>query len=335
MPLRSKIYAGVYDGFEFIDTHGSKEEALKKLVRKFKGIIKEIQSIPNTYIADIKCGSIEDWKIIGDHYNYKKSISQLEKLHTDGVIADEVYSEGRRRIKPRISRYEHLLLQYDIRPNVIRWTPREVILGFKKLANARKFTLEEAIQTPIIAKLDVVSWVENNRYTDFSVIYQFRHNNVLLNPGLKDFELSVKENIFKLYHEGNYLKMAKRMFSLAKYNNRIAILEKLSELFTGDVGRLYMVYGDIGTILSLFDMGEHPSNKKIDFEIDQFKRRLSNIVLEKYIHKEHHIFDLIDKLVSTDKNTQELLEQIKDILYDLISYYAKQYLKKHKLMPKF
>ena len=335
MPLRSQIYAGDYDGFEFVDTSGSKDDALKKLVRKFKAIVKEVQSIPNTYIADIKCGTIEEWVIIEEHYNYKKSMAQLERLHSEGVISEELYREGKRRIKPRISRYEHLLLQSDFRPNVVRWTPREIILGFKKLANGRKFTLEEAIQTPIIAKLDVVSWVQNNRYTDFSAIYQFRHNNTVLNPGMKDFESSVKENIFKLYHEGNYLKMAKRMFSLAKYNNRIDILEKLSDLFTGDVGRLYMVYGDIGTILSLFEMGENPSRKKLDFEIDQFKRRLSNIVLEKYIHKEHHIFDLIDKLVITDKNTQELLEQIKDILYDLISYYTKEYLKKHKLMPKF
>jgi len=335
MALRSQIYAGDYDAFEYVDTHGSKDHALKKLVRKFKEIIKQVQSIPNTYIADIKCGTIEEWVVIGETYNYKTSISQLEKLHTEGVITEELYREGKRRIKPHISKYEHLLLQYDIRPNVIRWTPREVILGFKRLANGRKFTLEEAIETPIIAKLDVVSWVQNNRYTDFSAIYQFRHNNTLLNPGLKDFEASVKENIFKLYHEGNYLKMAKRMFSLAKFKKRVSILERLSDLFTGDVGRLYMVYGDIGTILSLFEIGEHPSRKKLDFEIDQFKRRLSNIVLEKYIHREHHIFDLIDKLVSKDENTQELLEQIKDILYDLISYYSKEYLKKHKLMPKF
>jgi hypothetical protein len=297
--------------------------------------VKTVQSIPNTYIADIKCGSIEEWVIIDDQYNYKKSISQLEKLHTEGVITEELYREGKRRIKPRISRYEHLMLQSDFRPNVVRWKPRDILLGFKRLQDGRKFTLEEAIQTPIIAKLDVVAWVEQNRYTDFSVIYQFKHAGKVLNPGIKDFELAIKENIFKLHHEVNYFKFAKRMISLAKTKKHIPTLEKLSALFTGDVGRLYMVYGDIGTILNLYDMKENPPRAKLEYEIDQFKRRLSNIVLEKYIHKEHHIFELIDKLVSTGRNTQEILEQIKDILYDLITHYSKEYLTKQRLMPKF
>jgi hypothetical protein len=339
MSLRSQVYAGDYDADEIISTHGSKDIAVRDLVRKFKQLVKNIQSIPNTYISDIKSGSIEEWVIIHDNYSHTKSLAKLEELYSEGIITEKLYRDGKHRIKPHVSKLELLALQRDFRPNVIRWTPREVLLGFKKLQDGRKFTLHEAFQTPIITKLDVVSWVQNNRFTDFSVIYQFKHNGKLLNPGMGDVDESLRKNIFMLYHEGNYFKMAKRMFALAKYKKYNDILEKLSPLFNGDVGRLYMVYGDIGTLESILDINESIPHSKIDFEIDQFKGRLSNIALEKYINREHEIFGLIDKLVTMRSNSREhmkdLLEKIKTILSTLMSSYAKIYLTSMKLMPNY
>jgi hypothetical protein len=339
MSLRSQIYAGDYDAFETVPTHGSTEQAVRDLVRKFKQIIKQIEAIPNTYISDIKTGSVEEWKLIFEPYNHTKSLEQLETLFKDNIISSSTYHEGKKRIKPRVTKLEYLMLQRDFRPNVIRWTSREVLLGFKRLQDGRKFTLEEAFQTPIITKLDVIAWVQNNRYTDFSIIYQFKHKTKTLNPGFKDLELSIRENIFVLYREGNFYKMAKRMFSLAKVKGYTPILEKLSILFNGDVGRLYMVYGDIGTIESLLDLRQPISNTKLDFEIDQFKGRLSNISLEKYVHHEHELFQLIEKLLNmrtpNRETMKDVLGKIKTILNDIMSSYTKSYLLKEKLMPNY
>lgn len=221
---------------------------------------------------------------------------------------------------------------------MLRWTPKEVLLGFKRLQDGRKFTLKEAFQTPIITKLDVVSWVQNNRFTDFSMIYEFKHNSQSLNKELSNIEDSIKKNIFVLFHEKNYFKMAKRMFSLAKYKKYEKILETLSPLFNGDAGRLYMVYGDIGTLESLLESNETVSQQKLDFEIDQFKQRLSNITFEKYISKEHEIFGLIDSILAkkhSEKSLLQKLEKLKQILSNLMSEYAEKYLIKHKLMPKY
>jgi len=339
MSLRSQIYAGDYDAFETVPTSGSTEEALRDLVRKFKQIVKQVQTIPNTYISDIKSGSVEEWKLIFEPYNYTKTIERLETLFKDKIISSDMYSDAKKRVKPKVTKLEYLMLQRDFRPNVIRWSSREVLLGFKKLQDGRKFTLEEAFQTPIITKLDVISWVQNNRYTDFSIIYQFKHNKKTLNPGFKDLEHSIRENIFVLYREGNFYKMAKRMFSLAKVKGYIPILEKLSILFNGDIGRLYMVYGDIGTIESLLDLQQPISNTKLEFEIDQFKGRLSNISLDKYIHHEHQLFELIDNLLNMRSTNHEkmkdILGKIKTILGELMSSYAKAYLLKEKLMPRY
>lgn len=341
MALRSQIYAGDYDADEIVNTRGPRNIALRELVRKFKSIIKNLQTIPNTYVGDIKSGSIEEWVIIHDTYNHERSLKQLKKLYDEDIIHKTVYEDGKKRIKPHVSKLELLALRRDFRPNIIRWTPREVMLGFKVLQDKRKFTLEEAFQTPTITKVDVVAWVQNNRFTDFSMIYQFKHNGTFLNPGMGDIETSIRENIFMLHHEGNYFKMAKRMFALAKYNGHTDVMMKLSPLFNGDVGRIYMVYGDIGTLESLLELKHTIPYEKIDFEIDQFKGRLSNIGLDKYLHHESELFGLIDKLVTlrrtqySHEHMKELLGKMKDILSDLMSFYAKSYLVKTKMMPKY
>ena len=336
MSLRSQVYAGDYDAYETVFTHGSKSAALQTLVRKFKQIIKNIQTTPNTYIGDIKSGSVEEWKIIDEPFNHTNSIQKLHELFESKIISKEVFEEGKKKIIPNPSKLELLALQREFRPNVLRWTSKEVLLGFKRLQDGRKFTLEEAFQTPIITKLDVVSWVQNNRFTDFSMIYEFKHNSVSLNKEPSNIEESIKKNIFVLFHEKNYFKMAKRMFSLAKYKKYQSILEDLSPLFNGDAGRLYMVYGDIGTLETLLENHETISESKLDFEIDQFKNRLSNITFDKYISKEHQIFHLIDSIVEkkqSQKTLLETLQKLKNILSELMSEYAKQFLMKHKLMP--
>ena len=339
MSLRSQIYAGDYDAYEIVKTHGARNLALKDLVRKFKNIVRTVSSLANTYISDIKSGSVEEWVIVAKPYDFSRSKFQLEKLHREKIISDELFRDGLRRIKEHPSKLELLGLERDFRPNVIRWTPSEVYAGFKKLIDGRKFTLYESFQTPIITKLDVVSWVQNNRFTDFSMIYQFQNNGKDLNPGMGEIEPSLRENIFMLHHEGNYFKMAKRMFALAKYKKYNSTLEKLSPLFNGDAGRLYIVYGDIGTLESLIESHGIVSPSKIDFEIDQFKGRLSNIGLDKYIRREHEIFRLIDRIVEARKMSREqmidALNKLKTILSTLMSNYAKQYLLDMNLMPSY
>jgi hypothetical protein len=97
MSLRSQVYAGDYDAYETIKTKGSKEDALDDLVKKFKQIVKDVQKIPNTYIGDIKSGSIEEWKIIGEPFHHEKSIQKLEELFSSKIISKEVFEEGKRK----------------------------------------------------------------------------------------------------------------------------------------------------------------------------------------------------------------------------------------------
>jgi hypothetical protein len=341
MSIRSQLYAGDYDTYEIIETHGSKQYAIRSLVRKFKMILRKLKSIPNTFIGDIKSGSIEDWKIIQDTYDYEYSIKKLEELHEKGILTPEEYSLGKKEIKPTITKLEHLILQRELRPNIIRWKYTDVMKGYKKLADGSKFTLEKAFDSPVITKLDVISWVQNNRFTEFSMIYTFKNNGTILNQGTKNVEESLRENIFVLHHELNYFKMAKRIFSLAKYKKHTPTLKKLLPLFNGDIGRIYIVYSDIGTLEDLLETSEKLEFKNVEYEIDQFKALLSNINLVSYISHENHIFNLIDKLVNMRRSVYsktymlKLLKDIKEILERIMNAYSKGYLLKVGLFPRY
>jgi hypothetical protein len=341
MSLRSQLYAGDYDGVERIETHGSKIHAVKSLVRKFKNVLRKLKTIPNTYIGDIKSGSIEEWVIIKEPYDYEYSIGKLEELYKKGIIDSDQYHQGMKDFKPKITKLEYLGLQRDFRPNIVRWKVHEVLTGYKTLIDGRKYTLEEAFQAPVITKLDVISWVQNNRFTDFSMIYIFRNNGKKLNTVERNTEEALRENIFMLYHEKSYFKMAKRIFSLAKFHKQTGILHKFLPLFNGDAGRIYILYGDIGTLEELLDVADNVPFNKIEFELDQFKGRLSNINMESYIPQEHHIFELIGRIVNMRKQTysktylSRILEEIKKILEKLLNAYAKGYLMREGLFPEF
>lgn len=341
MALRSQIYAGDYDADEKVVTRGIKEIALKELTRKFKSIIRNLEKTPLTYIGDIKSGSIEEWRVVTRPYNAEKSQEKLKELFDKKIISKDEYEEGKRRCKSTLSKLELLLLENDFRPNIIRWRPAEVLRGYKILKDGRKFTLEQAFETPTITKLDVVSWVQNNRFTDFSLIYEFKNNGKVLNPGIRDFEESIRENIVVLHSEKKYYKMAKRIFALAKYTENDEVLEILSPLFNGDLGRLYIVYGDIGTLENLFDIEKNIPYEKLELEVDQFKGRLSNISLLGYIRQEKHLFELIDTFTKMNKSfltkpkMLRLLKELKEKLLELLSQYTEIYLKKHKLFPKY
>jgi len=336
MALRSQVYAGDYDANELVTTH-----SVKEIVSKFKTIIKRIQARPLTYVGDIKCGSIEEWRIITKPYNQLYSRNKLEELYKLDILTKAELDDGRKRLIANPSYLDMLLLEQDFRPNIIRWTANEILRGYKVLQDGRKFTIEQAVQTPTITKLDVISWVQNNRFTDFSMIYTFKSGSKILNPSVRDFESSIKDNIYVLHHEKKFYKMSKRIFSLAKFKGNDEIIELLSPLFNGDLGRLYIVYGDIGTIEDLFTRESAIPYSKLEVEFDQFKGRLSNITIPEYIRKEPHLFAMVDKLIEIRKvasNKDKILRilgKLKNELLYLLSKHSKEYLLKHKIFPNY
>jgi hypothetical protein len=334
MQMRSQLYAGDYDAMETVKTHGNTKVAVRKLALKFKSIVRKLLKTPNLYISDIKCGSIEEWIVVDKKYDNVKSREKLKELFDSKVITQEQYDFEYKLLKPldKLNRIELLFVRNEIRHNIIRWKPKEVLKGYKILVDGRKFRLEDAFQTPTITKLDVVAWVQNNRYTDFSCIYEFVNKGKVLNPRKdNDLHKAIYDNIQILKADGNYFKMAKRIFVLARLDKNKRAVELLSAMFTGDLGRLYHVYSDIGTLENLFEIKADVPLSELRTEIDQFKGRLSNIIMDGYLRKEDDIVKKIEKAESRE-SMLKILGELKDDIYKIMSSSAKTYMIKHKIM---
>ena len=334
MPLRSQVYAGDYDAYENVEMKGDRKSAVREIVKKFQDLVRKISKQDKTYIADIKCGSIDDWVVVDETYDHEASLEKLKELYRKKIITIKDYLLEKKLLKPasELKKLELLYVRHEIRHNIVRWTPAEILKGEKKLVDGRKYTLEEAVQSHTMTKMDVISWVQNNRFTDFSCIYIFKNNGTILNAGLDpNAESSIRDNMYVLKSQGNYFKMAKRMFALARIQNKRRIIEGLSPMFNGDLGRMYHVYGDIGTLENLFGLNEDVPFSALKVEIDQFKGRLSNVGVYGFLKNEERILKAIEKAESKS-SMQNALADLKAKLYEIMSRYAKVYLLKRGLM---
>ena len=355
MSLRSQLYAGDYDAYEIVELReSSKIKAIQKLAYAFQNIIRGLMRMNDLTIGDIKCGEVKEWQIIPEKafvenkkvmgLNPQKSIERLTALYKEGIVKKEDYEAMMAILSKPITVESFFLLREMAKYHIIRWKPSEVLQGFKLIGpkgpKERKYTLEEGFESKSLTKMDTVAYVENNRYTDFSMIYECKNNGKVLNMGITDIEQSLKENILGYMMKGNYFKMAKRMFALAKYKLSKPDIRKLAPLFNTDLGLMYQVVGDIGTLLYLFESEKHLKFEKIKYETDQFKNRLANIyTLKKWFNEEEEINERLSSVMRLpDKQRTKsmyigVLEFVQGKLETLLKNYAKIELEKIGMIP--
>ena len=344
MSMRSQLYAGDYDCFETIKlAETSDKVAVDRLTKRFKQIVSDLLKLRNIYVGDIKAGSIVAWEVIDPKahikndkvigYDSNECKAKLLKLKTSKVITDEEYKTTLKKLITSPSPEEFITIKNSIRFNILRWKAKDVLNGYLTLRNGDKFTLEQAFITPAIVKVDVIAYVQNSKYTDFSVIYQFFNNNKVLNDGMMKIEPSLKENVLDYFNDGNYFKMSKRMFALAKLKNWEKDFKVLGQMFNGDLGRIYSVFGDIGTMLYIFQNEQHIQYENIEYEIDNFRNRLSNVYyVAKYLTEEQTVFKIIERISVLPKTNASKakfisgLQELSKFFNEVLQYYSKQYL---------
>jgi hypothetical protein len=341
--LRSQLFTGDIDIKEVIKSNKSIKAFSEELSLKFQKMIKNLINMKDVFIGDIKLGEIKEWQIINDdtlikndrviNYNQSESLKKLNELSLLKVVDNNQYNEIEKLLKFQITPDDLIELKELCKFHIIRWKPSEVLEGYKVLPTKTIYTLIYAFESKATDKLDIVYWF-NNRYIEMSINYYFYSKNKLINK-TDNIEESLKQNIYALYHQGKYFKMAKRIFSLLKIKIDNTLIKKLTTLFNSDLGKIYQIIGDIGTIDYLLENKKHLSKIKIHYEIDQFKYRLSNVSVSKYMAERFRIIDLINDAVKTnDKhkiNTD--LDKIEKHLSEILNYYTVQYLKNIKLIP--
>lgn len=326
MSLRSQQYAGDYDAYEVVHLSGtSLQAALKDGAKRLQKSIRGLKELPETYIGDIKAGVVAKWRIIPanayvsggsiKNFDVAKARERIDVLFSEEVITEAEAKEAHKLLPSSLDYKQFLVARDTLKYHIVRWTPKEVLAGTKKLIDGTPFSLEDAINSPGITKVDAISWVDGNRFTDFSCIYQFRYRGKVLNDEPIDVERSLKESIVAMKEEGNHFKALKRVFALAKLKGNTKLVEKLVPILNSDLGRLYHVVGDIRTLQTLLEDHKPPS-EDVRFEIDQFKRRLSTIyTLKDYLAKENDILRAIDKTLSLPvERLLPALEELGDTL---------------------
>ena len=325
---REQLYAGDYDASETVIVHN-----MSDTVRKFKSIIRTLTRMKGVYIGDIKAGAVPEWDILKDvkvvkgkivGYDRQQILGTLESLKKQKVVTAAEYRAALVLLRPNFTPGNYYVAKEEIRFHVVRWTPSEVLAGQTTLRDGRTFTLADAFTSPGRTKVDVISHVSGSRYSEFSAVYEFVKDGQVLNDENIEVRRSLIESIGTYSYFGNYFKVLKRIYSLARIDKDQKVIDHLKPILNGDLGRLYIIVGDIDILLFMLENYNKLPTENIKFEIDQFINRLSNISLPPLIGKQPTLNKAIRKIESLSlPKMSGPLEALKDTLNKLLQHYAK------------
>lgn len=340
MSFRSVLFPLDYDGYEIVENNErSKENYLNFIVKKFKDIIKKIEDTNSTYISKIKCGEIEEWKILDDNieiknnkiinYNNIESKKKLENLYNKKIISKNDYYSIDKQLKKNISIKEYFYLLDVLDYHIVRWSPSDILRGYTVLIDCEKYFLKEAINKGM-TKIDIIKWIDN-KFLEFSCIYQFNYNGRPLNKIVYNIDYSLKEDILYYLINKKYFKMAKRLYAYSKFKNDEITMDKLIKLFNSNLGVLYQIYGNIETLKIIFKKVKNIPQKKIENEIVEIKNRFYQILKDEKNKEYKKIINIFNNLDKT--NIQYELENLNKEIIKLLNIKTLKFLEKLKLYP--
>jgi hypothetical protein len=249
------------------------------IVKKFQDKIQKLEKIGK--VIETKIGEISQWNLLKKpyienskvhNYNQKDEMAHLATLWQKEIITHDEYMLGSKLLKPHLNPIEFLTARKELRFGILRWTNSEIYKGYKELRDKSIIYLEDAFKSKGITKIDLLAWV-NQKYTEFSNIILWTNRSGKRYAYIPAVKKALKENILEFEAEGNYIKVAKRMYSLAKQFKDASIIESLQSILNSPIGKLYMVTSDMEVL------EEHASSitqarkrKQIDLLKDQFAK---------------------------------------------------------------
>jgi hypothetical protein len=325
MSIRSQLYAGDYDAWESVEA-----SSVQEAVDGFRGAIQELRSMKDVRIGDIKSGEIDEWRILSPKAMVENGritgFSAVESARVVDSLPLSVMNKNEKKeairmlngVKDPVDLVRLKKTGY-FKVHIVRWTPGEVLAGQKTLADGRVYTLEEAFQSPALTKLDVIALVQG-RLTEFSCIYQFFVKGKLINPIDLDPIGSLREDVLYYASENNPFKALKRRFAIAKLEGDNETAARLTPILNSDLGRLYVLVGDIGTMITLLE-SKNPPVDEIRREIDAFRARLANVYkLEAYLKRDSEMIGEINSILKLPTSqVRNRLEKVKTKLEDILA----------------
>lgn len=197
----------------------------------------------------------------------------------------------------------------------IRWKPNDILNGSKD-----GVSLEEAIQMDAMTKLDIIAWI-NDKYVEMSIIYEFKNGNETLNKTQRDVIQSITEDIKELLSEGQYFKALKRKFSIAAIKRKKDSLIKLNKILNSDLGRLYLIVGDMKTLIFLYENKDKIPKDRVNHELEQIRVRMGFLSSLPEVNNQNTL-KKIEKLETANSST--ILNHLSDIVNHLTNILNKK-----------
>lgn len=242
-------YPSDVDVFEKTTVKLPRDAALKFYADQFQNIMQKVVVDPQIFYLDFKAGEDYRFDVFVPDDNTAESISARKNIVEDfsrkGLLSpnDEIELTD---VIDNYEKFREKLRQH----RVLRWSPEEVIRGYKNLPADRYITLARALSQPSLTKLDTVTWIQT-RFQSVEVFYNLRYLDpetdtvVELYP-LGSYKQSLLESIEKYSSPSYYnpLKVAKRLWTLARITNCIDLLRALNPLIGSSAAALNQIDAD-------------------------------------------------------------------------------------------
>ena len=297
--IRSQQYAGDYDCQNQVNL-----TSFDTCAKDIQDVIKRIRE--DCYITDFKIGEVPEWDVVKGSlregkldFKLLESLSALDKLKADKIISEAEYKGAERMLRNVDSQLTFIEAKKGIRFHVLRWKPLEILEG-EKTARGYRITLEDALATGGMVKLDLIASIQT-QFSEFSMIYNLflgqRYRSREITPHLSRAEIqeALKQDIIYYNHRSPF-KALKRSFSLAKMLHKTKDLEKLLPILNSDLGRLYQIVGDLDSLHTLLEQADPPTAEVKD-NLDEMRGRMGSIYsLKEFLDAEHEIIGRIESM---------------------------------------
>jgi hypothetical protein len=335
---RFKIdFPGDYDFYQEIEL---KDDTFKKVLTEFQEVIKKILNKKSIFLGDIKSGMIEKLKVIDDDINetnYNSKITKMKKklkqLYKEKRITKEELDDSIKLLKPDLKNFDLSILKHEIRFEVIRWKPEDILKGFT-IYRGYKINFYDYLLTDSATKIDVMAWVNGIRYAEITMVYFFSQNGKMINRGFQNLQEVLKDTIPTLLYNGKYMKICKRMnaIELTRDKPNQLLLKRFYRLYNSNLGRLSQIISDLTILQYLIENIEILPENKFKYEIDMMKYRLGNMTNEKYLKQQEEILKFIDDIEKDVINIQAI-DNLKQTLNEILQSETLKVMKIWKIYP--
>lgn len=265
------IYSADYDLMEEVILRRNSATTFQKKIKKIQKIGK---------IVETKIGEISEWNLLKKPhiqngnvkgYDQGKELEHLSSLWSQKIITHDEFMVAQDSLKPHLTSIEFLKARKELRFGILRWDLKEISQGYKELRDKSIIYLYDAFKTKGITKIDVIAWLKN-KYVEVSNIILWTNSSGKYYAYIPSIKKGLAENILEFEAEGNYVKVAKRMLSLAKQFKNITDIQKLTEILNSPLGKLYLVCADMEVLEEFPDAVRKCKRKELDLLKDEFAK---------------------------------------------------------------